>query len=161
MRRGQDETSYIISCDTAWTFNRRGYCASFLFAVFSFEETMSNRNPTEHEVFRLLKEELSSLAAEVFLPFRWRLTTKKKDRKKTVEEGMNESTAATGNPSTIPPQGPLASPFTRPRFLKQSRTTLAFYSSFQVSNLWLVHTTTRSCRCRYFNTIKDCWWKEA
>jgi len=44
---------------------------------------MSNRNPTEHEVFRLLKEELSSLAAEVFLPFRVAIDhKKKKDRKK-------------------------------------------------------------------------------
>ncbi len=58
---------------------------------------MSNRNPTEHEVFRLLKEELSSLAAEVFLPFRVAIDHKKKKTgKKTVEEGMNESTAATG-----------------------------------------------------------------
>lgn len=97
---------------------------------------MSNRNPTEHEVFRHLEEELLPLAAEVYSS-RVAIDHKERKKKTTVEEGTNER--------TIPPQGPPASPFTRPRFLKQSRTTLPFYSSFQVSNLWLVHITIPSC----------------
>ena len=67
---------------------------------------MSNRNPTEHEVFRLLKEELSSLAAEVFLPFRWRLTTKKKDRKKNSRRRNERINSRNRQPKYNPPSGP-------------------------------------------------------
>lgn len=96
MRRGQDETSYIISCDTAWTFNRRGYWASFLFAVFFFFFWGNHVKPKSYRARSIPTSRGGTLlSCDGGIPSGWRLTTKKERQGKTVEEGTNESTAAT------------------------------------------------------------------